>query len=132
MILQFTVWPSRDWSIANGRNGLSDASLLTEYPRRKEIPPFFLAFLNALQFTNGRSHDLRLLDDASWEKLLQLTDRSHLTLLLERLDPDVYPSWVADRLSRNILDNSKRYEAVCAAYREIVRALSPKRKVDHP
>ena len=105
-------------------------SLFTQYPRRKEIPPFVLAFLGALQFKNGRSDDLRLLDDANWEKLLQFTDRSHLTLLLEGLDPDVYPSWVADRLSRNIQDNSKRYETICTVYREIARALS-EAKVEH-
>jgi hypothetical protein len=94
------------------------------------MPGFFLELLTALRFKNQRFDDLRLLNDANWERLLQFTDHSHLTLLLDGLPSDVLPTWVADRITQNVLDNSKRCETIGATYQEIARALLEAR-VDH-
>ena len=89
----------------------------------KNIPAYFLAFFDAMQFRNANPDAMRRLDAPEWDELLSLSDRMHLTLQLSRLPSDVLPGWVASRIQQNVFDNTERIERIKANYREAAEAL---------
>lgn len=87
------------------------------------IPPEMAALMDALQLHGAFTDVLADLKDTEWERLLDISDRAHLTMALAQLPRAAFPAWVADRLQRNVADNAARYERIQAIYREVVSAL---------
>lgn len=87
------------------------------------VPEHLVALLSALQLQGASPDPLLSLDDAGWHKVLRLCDRLQLTLPLALLPSAAFPSWVDDRLRRNLTDNARRFQRVQATYREAAAAL---------
>jgi hypothetical protein len=83
-----------------------------------------LKVVRALNLSEDRTGELRRIPESDWADLLKLTDRSHLTLPLgERAMPHL-PSWVRDRVSQNLVNNSLRHERIAEAYERVAHTLS--------
>ena len=93
-------------------------------------PQHIRAVLSALTFSRGRPENLRSLDDTAWSALLAYTDSTHLTLHLAARCRDFLPDWVRERVTKNLADNSVRFERIKSAYHEIASAFG-QGAVDH-
>lgn len=91
--------------------------------RQMRIPRYAVALLGALQFSNPQFHLLRSLNETEWCALLALCDTSQLTLLVGFLCRTALPGWVGERIDRNYLDYSYRFERLKAATLEIAGLL---------
>lgn len=89
---------------------------------RARIPPYAHALLQALQFAEPNPEYLGRLDDLQWQRLLELSDRTQLTLLLPHIGGEYLPLWVQERVHRNQLNNGIRFSRLQASLREINRA----------
>lgn len=87
------------------------------------IPHEVAALIAALQLREPDTEALRKLTDQQWASLLTFCDLSHLTLPLAQITTDDFPSWVLERLEKNVADNAQRFERVKATYTEAARAL---------
>ncbi len=107
-----------------------DSALEMRIRSCKSIPAYFLALLEAMQFSKANLDAMRRLDAQEWDELLSRSDRMHLTLRLSRLPSDVLPGWVASRVQQNVSDNTKRIERIKAIYSEAAEALR-RAQADH-
>lgn len=82
----------------------------------------FAAALEALQLAGPNTDALVALDDAEWQRLLDLCDLANLTLALAQLPSAGFPVWVVDRLQRNATSNALRWKRVQATYIEAAEA----------
>jgi hypothetical protein len=87
------------------------------------IPREFAAMMEALQLPAPNREALLELNDAEWRSLLDVCDLAHLTLALAQLPSSGFPVWVAERLQRNVADNTLRTKRLQAAYTEAAAAL---------
>ncbi|MGH9585229.1 MAG: nucleotidyltransferase family protein, partial [Bryobacteraceae bacterium] len=97
--------------------------------RTTRILRYGVALLEALQFRGSQPKLLRALDETEWRGLLALCDASQLTLLFGHLCRPDLPDWVRNRIDRNYLDNSYRFERLKAATLEIADLLT-QRSID--
>jgi hypothetical protein len=88
-----------------------------------EIPREVAALLGALRLRDPSTDGLLNLSDEEWHSLLQFCELAHLTLPLAQLRLNKLPSWVEERLQKNLTDNTLRFERVKATYREAAQAL---------
>src|SRR5271170_4451613 len=88
------------------------------------IPREVTALLTALHLQEPDITLLKRLGDHEWHRLLAFCDLSHLTLLLALFPGYGLPDWVAERLKRNLADNTLRFEHIKATYREVADALA--------
>ena len=88
--------------------------------------PYAYALLQTLSFSGRNPEHLEHLNDAEWRNLLDLCDRTQLTLLLGDLGAQYLPPWVQQRILRNQLDNSTRFSRVQMSLAEISEALARK------
>jgi MFS family permease len=89
----------------------------------RRIPDYATALLNALQFSGARQSGLAALGGGAWTKLLAFSDRTQLTLLLEKIPPDLLPPVARERLQKNLAGNRERIKRIFGAYREIASVL---------
>ncbi len=82
--------------------------------------------LRSLSLGQDRRSDLRSIPDGEWRRLLELTDRSQLTLPLAVRCRGELPEWVQERLAGNLQNNAIRYDRTLDAYQEVARALTSK------
>jgi len=82
------------------------------------------ALLSALQLREPDASLLKSLSDRQWTDLLDFCDLAHLTLPLAQLPKNDLPTWVTERLTRNVADNVKRFELVKTTYKEVAKAFS--------
>lgn len=94
------------------------------------IPLEVNALIAALNLQEQDTHLLRTLPDNHWQSLLEFCDTSHLTLALTQLPLDQLPTWVCDRLRRNLADNALRYERIKKAYSGVAATLE-RAQVEH-
>jgi hypothetical protein len=87
------------------------------------VPREFAAVIEALQLPAPNTEALAGLNDAEWQRLLEVSDPAHLTLSLAQLPPAGFPAWVVERLQRNVADNTLRSKRVQALYAEAAAAL---------
>ena len=85
-----------------------------------------LRVLRSLSLGQDRSSDLRAIPDADWRNLLELTDRSQLTLPLAVRCQRELPEWVQERLAGNLQNNAIRHNRTIDAYQEVDRVLTSK------
>lgn len=85
-----------------------------------------LTVLRSLSLGQDRRSDLRSIPDTEWRRLLDLTDRSQLTLPLAARCRHELPEWVQERLAGNLQNNAIRHNRTLHAYREVDRALTSK------
>lgn len=85
--------------------------------------------LRSLDFSSPSAADLENLSDPDWRKLLALTDRSQLTLLLGTSCRSSLPDWVRARIDGNLANNAIRHQRILKTYRRVAGALSA-RQVD--
>ena len=107
-----------------------DSALEKRIRSSKNIPGYFVAFLEAMQFRKANLDAMRRLDAPEWDELLSLSDRMHFTLRLSQLPSDVLPGWVAERIQQNVSDNTRRIERIKAIYSEAAEALR-RAQADH-
>ena len=86
-------------------------------------PRYVTALVSSLNFQGTRPELLRTLDDSEWQQLLVFGDQMHLTIPLAQACGDHFPSWVCERVERNIADNALRFQMIKNAYSEIADAL---------
>ena len=89
----------------------------------RNLPRYFLALLQALQFKNANFGPMRRLDATEWNELLSFSDRAQLTLQLSQMPSDVLPAWVSLRIQENVTDNTKRIERIRTLYQEAANTL---------
>jgi hypothetical protein len=106
------------------------SSFLAECAGNVEFPPELSALMSALHMGNANTEDLRKLPEDEWRKCLDFADLSHMTLTLSMIPDEGFPTWVIERLRRNVRDNSERYERVKSTYIEAATALE-KAQVEH-
>ena len=94
------------------------------------VPQYARALLRALRFERPDCADLQAMDDAAWRKLLQLLDSSQLTLTARQLCRDAMPAWVRERVDRDALNNSVRFQNATLMLLEIVEELE-RRGIDY-
>jgi hypothetical protein len=82
--------------------------------------------LHSLSLGQDRRSDLGSIPGAEWRGLLDLTDRSQLTLPLGIRCRNQLPEWVQERLAGNLQNNAIRHERILDAYQEVARVLSSK------
>ncbi len=88
--------------------------------RRPRISdPLLRALLRALRFDDPRPEELCNVPSSQWRKLLDISDREHLTLALGLRCRSVLPDWVRSRLDKNLADNSDRFKRLQETYQEI-------------
>jgi hypothetical protein len=87
------------------------------------IPREVAALIAALQLKGATTESLLELKDHEWESLLKFCDPAHLTLPLAKVAVNGFPSWVAERLKKNVADNAARFERVKTTYQEAAVAL---------
>jgi hypothetical protein len=85
-----------------------------------------LTVLRSLSLGEDRRSDLRSIPEAEWRRLLELTDRSQLTLPLAVRCRQELPQWVQERLAGNLQNNAVRHDRILASYKDIARVLSSK------
>ena len=85
-----------------------------------------LTVLRSLSLGEDRRSDLRGIPDAEWRRLLELTDRSQLTLPLAVRCRQELPAWVQDRLAGNLQNNALRHDRILESYKDVARVLSSK------
>lgn len=83
----------------------------------------FATVLAALQMQGANCEALLARNDAGWQEMLQLCDRRQLTLPLAMRPSKGLPTWVHERLRRNLADTAERFVRVRATYRETSAAL---------
>jgi hypothetical protein len=83
-----------------------------------------LAVVRALRFHERDTRDLECIPESAWPRLLDETDRAHLTPALGVRCRDMLPAMARARVERNLADNAARYERLAAAHRQITDALS--------
>ena len=88
------------------------------------IPRELAALIAALQLKGATTEALLELEEREWESLLRFCDLAHLTLRLARVEASGFPSWVVERLKRNVADNGARFERIKAIYREAADAMA--------
>ncbi len=86
------------------------------------VPAHFAAVLEALQLRGASADTLRGLDDSAWLDVLALCDRSNLTLPLALRAHRGFPTWVTQRLQRNLADSSDHFMRTRATYIEAASA----------
>lgn len=79
--------------------------------------------LRALRFHDRDVAGLEALKPAEWPDLLAMTDHERLTLALGIQCRDSLPGAVADRIDRNLEQNTERHDRLITAHREIANAL---------
>ena len=87
------------------------------------IPREVAALIAALQLKGATTEALLELEEREWESLLRICDLAHLTLRLALVEANGFPSWVVERLKKNVADNAARFERVKATYREVADAM---------
>jgi Uncharacterised nucleotidyltransferase len=88
------------------------------------MSPPLLTIVRSLSFGQDRRSDLGSIPAAEWRRLLDLTDRSQLTLPLAIRCRTELPKWVQERLAGNLQNNAIRHERILDAYQEVDRVLS--------
>jgi predicted MFS family arabinose efflux permease len=73
-----------------------------------------------LRFQGSDAQYLRELPDTSWDRLLEFTDNTHLTLALGVRCRDILPEHIRRRIDRNLEDNAARHERAAQVYRHLV------------
>ena len=75
--------------------------------------------IRALRFHGSDVGYLRDLPDSRWDKLLELTDTTHLTLALGVRCRDILPGRIRQRIDRNLSDNAVRLERASQTYHDL-------------
>lgn len=88
--------------------------------------PHAYALLQTLRFSGRNPEHLGRLNDAGWRNLLDLCDRTQLTLLLGDLGAEYLPAWVQQRIHCNQLGNNSRFSRMQTSLAEINEALARK------
>jgi MFS family permease len=81
------------------------------------------ALLAALRFDQPQPEALLKLTAAEWRKLLDITDREHLTLALGLRWQSILPEWVRARVDRNLKGNAERLENIRKVFEDLSGAL---------
>jgi hypothetical protein len=87
------------------------------------VPTEVKALIQALHLKQPQFDGLRSLNDHQWQFLLRFAELAHLTLPLARIGVDGLPTWVTERLRKNLEDNRLRFQRVKNTYAEAVDAL---------
>lgn len=88
------------------------------------IPREVAALIAVLQLKGATTESLLEIEDHEWESLLKFCDPAHLTLPLAQVAVRGLPTWVAERLKKNLADNGARFARVEATYKEAAAALN--------
>lgn len=81
------------------------------------------ALINALRFDKPDTQELRDLSEGDWKRLLDFTDRTHMTLALAARLRDALPPRVRERVEGDILRNRERTRRVRESYLQAAAAL---------
>lgn len=91
-------------------------------------PPALAAAFAALRFQGADAGGLRNLNDAAWNRLLSICDRTQLTLALAAVCGEGRaPGWALERMRLAALQTRRRNELVWNSYLEIAAALERER-----
>ena len=82
-----------------------------------------LTVLRSLSLGQDRRSELRGIPDGEWRRLLELMDRSQLTLPMAVRCRRELPEWVQKRLAGNLQNNAIRHDRTLVAYQEVARVL---------
>jgi hypothetical protein len=93
-------------------------------------PRYVNALLSALNLRSPQPELLHTLDDRQWQRLLVFGDQMHLTIPLYQAFESYCPSWVRERVERNVTDNAQRFQSIKTTYNEIADILK-RTNVDH-
>lgn len=93
-------------------------------------PRYVTALISALNFRSPQPEILHALDHREWQRLLVFGDQMHLTIPLSQAFESYCPSWVCERVERNVADNAQRFQIIKTTYTEIADALT-RANVDH-
>lgn len=85
-----------------------------------------LTVLRSLSLGQNRRSDLCTVASSEWRRLLELTDRSQLTLPLAVRCRNELPASVQERLAGNLHNNAIRHDRALDAYQEVDSALTSK------
>ena len=83
-----------------------------------------IASLLALLNTRDGDEKLAKLPDEAWREILDLADRTHLTLHIEDRLPQDAPAWLRTEIARRFARNQERRRKLTAAYEEVGAAFS--------
>jgi hypothetical protein len=103
------------------------------YSDRRVMPStsrYVTALLSALNLRSPQPELLHTLDNREWQRLLVFGDQMHLTIPLCQAFESYCPSWVRERVERNVADNTQRFQTIKTTYTEIADALK-RANVDH-
>jgi hypothetical protein len=87
------------------------------------MPTPLMKAVRSLHFRQDRRAELNTIDPRQWPALLELTDRSQITLPLGIRCRDYLPDSVRSRIDRNLAGNAARHELIDAEYRLIADTL---------
>jgi predicted MFS family arabinose efflux permease len=93
----------------------------------ERIPQYARAVFAALRFEEPDATLLQKLDSSDWPPLLKFCDESQLTLILHNCCGAVLPPGIQSRIRRNLVDNTRRFANLQAAYFEITEELASRR-----
>jgi hypothetical protein len=93
------------------------------WQENRRIPPACAAILDTLKFTTVAPRSLPDFSKAEWQQALRFCDESRLTLLAGETCGDKLPSWVGERIRRNLLSNITRMENLRREYVRIANSL---------
>jgi hypothetical protein len=93
--------------------------------RVSNYPVWASAVMAALHLRDPQTAPLHNLNDADWQKALDFSDRSRLTLALRNRAREAMPEWVRVRADRNATQNRVRLEILRGVYRSLAGMLAP-------
>ena len=88
------------------------------------IPDSLATVLAALQLQGADLEKLASMNDAGWQRILAVCERTHLTLPLALRSSSGFPAWVQERLRGNLADAAGRFVLAQTTYREIAATLN--------
>ena len=77
----------------------------------------------SLSLAGDRTAELQRFNDEDWRRILPLCDHAHLTLPLGVRARHRLPSWVRERVDRNLEHNAIRHKRIMEAHLEIAKVL---------
>jgi len=87
-------------------------------------PGALIPVIRSLNLTTDLTAEIREIGDAEWPKLLDLTDRSQLTLPLGVRCRQHLPNWVRARIDENLSNNAIRHQRIAETYEAVAGTLS--------
>jgi MFS family permease len=88
-----------------------------------DIPHHVRVMLSSLKFCGAEPEALRTLSDAEWRDLLSQWSLDRFTIPLRRSCGEFLPGWVRERIDRDIVGNSARFERIKSDYVNLAGAI---------